>query len=245
LLTGVLYAAGSATVVFGVIVVIEVVIIVAWLVLRIPATAKRVGKQPTALSSMWEGLRYVAHHRVVLLLLAFGLLSLLFIQSYAIILTPIAQEKFGIGDEGYGLFLSVAGAGAVLGPLLLAFLGDIRAKGALVVGSMAASGLVLVGIGLAPYLLPAMALVGVLGMFDSSQRVLTNSLLLTQTDREYHGRVVSLYLLDRGFVPIGSLLAGFLMDSVGPSAALGFMGGALIVSVLVLAAAQPRFLTAR
>ena len=137
------------------------------------------------------------------------------------------------------------GVGAVFGPALLAYLGNVRYKGALIIVSMVLSGMLLAALGAAPWLVLAFGLIVVLGLFDSSQRVITNSLLLTQTDREFHGRVISLYLLDRGFVPIGSVAAGYLADSAGPTVALAILGGALVCSVLMVAVVRPKFLSVR
>ena len=244
-LTGLLFAAWGGAPVFAVIVFIEMLVIVAWLMLRVPPMTGRERTKETALQSTVGGLKYVAHHRVILIVLLLGLLSLLLLQPFMVILPAIADEKFGIGPAGFGLFISMMGVGSVIGPLVLAFMGDFRAKGGVIVGTMAASGLALATLGVAPILVMAMAIIIVIGLFDSSQRVITNGLLLTQTDKEFHGRVVSLYLLDRGFVPIGSLVAGYAAESFGPSFALVAMGVALTVSVLLVIAAQPRFLSAR
>jgi hypothetical protein len=141
--------------------------------------------------------------------------------------------------------VSLSGVGSVLGPLVIALMAGVRAKGAIVVAAMMLSGVALMGVGFAPVLMMAMGLVVGLGLFDSTQRVLTNSLLLTQTDPAYHGRVVSLYLLDRGFVPIGGVAAGYLAEALSASAALVILGAAMVVTVGLLAVTQPRFLMAR
>ena len=248
LLAGFLFVGGGAKAAFAVIVGIEVLIIIAWLMLRVPPLVQRLtasGQRESAARSTVEGLSYVAHHRVVLLLLLFGLLSLLLFQPWAIMLPVMIDDKFGIGAAGYGTFLSLNGVGSVVGPAVIAFISGFRAKGAIVVGSMMLSGLVMMGLAGAPFVFLAMGLVILLGVFDSAQRVLTSSLLLTQTDRAFHGRVVSLYLLDRGFVPIGSLVAGYMAESFSASIALAILGGTLVVAVALLAAAQPRFLTAK
>ena len=248
ILAGVLFAwLGSASA-FIVIVVLEFAIIGAWLFMRsyaVAARAQAAGRISGALDDAWQGLRYAVRNRTILVLLFLGLLSLMFIQPFIVILPRIADTRFGIGPEGFGAFLSFMGVGAVFGPALLAYLGNVRYKGALIIGSMALSGLLLAALGAAPWLVLAFGLIVVLGLFDSSQRVITNSLLLTQTDREFHGRVISLYLLDRGFVPIGSLVAGYLADAAGATVALGILGGALVISVLIMGAVFPRFLSVR
>ena len=245
-LTGGLYLVGGAEAAFAVIVAVEVVIIVAWLLMRVPPMAPRDGgPRESALQSTVDGLAYAARSRVVLLLILFGLLSLLLLQPWSAILPVILDEKFSAGPGSYGNLIALSGVGSVAGALIIAFQGGLRFKGGVVVLTMMLSGVTLVGLAVAPIMLMVMGLIVGLGLFDSVQRVLTNSLLLTQTDPGYHGRIVSLYLLDRGFVPIGSLAAGYLAESFSASVALMLLGGVLVVSVALLAAVQPRFVLTR
>lgn len=248
ILTGGLFIVGGASAAFAVIVAVEVLIVIAWLAMRVPPvnTSGRDGEpREGAIRSTVDGLQYAARHRVVLMLILFGLLSLLFLQPWSTILPVLAAEKFGSGAGGYGSLISLSGVGSVIGPVAIVALGGFRAKGAIVVGAMVLSGITLMGVAASPTLLLAMGLVVALGFFDSAQRVLTNSLLLTQTDPAYHGRIVSLYLLDRGFVPIGSVIAGYLAEYLSPSTALLLLGGAMVITVGLLAASQPKFLSAR
>ncbi len=245
-LTGGLYLFGGAEAAFAMIVAVEVLIIIAWLMLRVPPmVTKDGGPRASALRSSVDGLAYAARNRVVLLLILFGLLSLLLLQPWSTIIPVVLADKFNAGPGSYGNLIAMSGVGSVAGALLIAFRGGLRLKGGVVVLTMMLSGVALAGIALAPVMLMTMGLVVGLGLFDSVQRVLTNSLLLTQTDPSFHGRIVSLYLLDRGFVPIGSLAAGYMAETYSASVALMLLGGLLVVTVALLAAVQPRFLFAR
>ncbi len=248
ILTGGLFVVGGAAAAFAVIVAVEVLIVIAWLFMRVPpmrARGKDGEERESAIRSTVDGLQYAARHRVVLMLILFGLVSLLLLQPWSTIIPVLAAEKFRSGPAEYGSLISLSGLGSVIGPVVIVLLGGFRAKGAIVVGAMILSGITLMGVAASPTLWLAMGLVVALGLFDSAQRVLTNSLLLTQTDPAYHGRVVSLYLLDRGFVPIGSVVAGYLAEYLSPSVALMLLGGAMVITVGLLAATQPKFLTTR
>ena len=267
ILTGILFETLGPASVFIVIVVLEFGIIGAWLLMKSYPHAARAVVGPAgiagALKDTMDGLRYVRGNSSILLLLLLGLISLLFLQPFMVLLPEIADNRFDIGTDWlvmfmndiglgfiigatlFGTFLTFMGIGSIMGPTFLAYLGNVGNKGALIVGSMALSGVVLAALGAAPWLALALAVMVVLGMLDSSQRVITNSLLLTQTDSEFHGRVISLYLLDRGFVPIGSLVAGYMGVYLGPAAALAILGGGLTVSVLIVAAIRPSFLRVR
>ena len=265
ILTGVLFATMGAEAVFLIIVLLEFGIIGAWLWMRTYPLMER-AVESTGISGAFrdtlEGLRYVRYNTTILILLLLGLLSLMFLQPFMVLLPEIADERFAVEAEWllviaeafnlnqnagatlFGGMLTFMGIGSIMGPTILAYLGNVRNKGMLIVVTMALSGAALAALGAAPWLALALVFMVFLGLLDSSQRVLTNGMLLTQTDSEYHGRVISLYLLDRGFVPIGSLLAGYMAVWIGPGWSLSLLGGALAVTVLIVAAIKPGFLRA-
>ena len=242
ILAGLLFAFSGSSLVFGVIVFFEVIVIIAWINIKVPDDKKISKPNESVLKSTLEGLSYVKNNRSIVILLVLGFLSLLLIQPFMVVLPSLAGEKFNIGPEGFGLLVSMMGAGSLIGPLILAFMGDFRAKGAMVSITMCLSGFALVALGLAPYLILAMIVLVTVGLFDSTQRTVTNGLLLTLSETKYHGRVISLYLLDRGFVPLGSLIAGYSAEFFGPSVALISMGIILSISVLLVLLVQPKFL---
>jgi hypothetical protein len=71
------------------------------------------------------------------------------------------------------------------------------------------------------------------------------TLLQLLTPRHMRGRVMSIYLLDRGLIPLGTLLAGALAEHLGGPTALRLMSllaSGVVVVVILLA---PQFLTLR
>ncbi len=264
--TGILFGLLGPASVFIIIIVLEFGIIGAWLWMKTyPHATRAIASTGItgALRDTREGLVYVIGNKSILMLLLLGLLSLVFLQPFMVLLPEIADNRFDIttdwlvmfmndiglgfivGATLFGTFLTFMGIGSIMGPMLLAYLGNVRNKGALIVVSMALSGVVLAALGAAPWLVLGLAVMVLLGLLDSSQRVITNSLLLTQTDSEFHGRVISLYLLDRGFVPIGSLVAGYMGAAYGPGLSLAILGGALTLSVILVVAVRPSFLRVR
>jgi hypothetical protein len=59
------------------------------------------------------------------------------------------------------------------------------------------------------------------------------------------GRVMSIYLLNRGLVPLGTLLAGALAEHFGAPRALYIMSLLVLGVVLGVVLFTPRFLTLR
>src|SRR5947208_11779862 len=81
-----------------------------------------------------EGFRYVGRRSRVSMLLAISAVTSLFGAPY-ISMTPVfARDVFHLGESGLALLMGTAGAGALVGALFLAYLGDFRRKGWFVLG---------------------------------------------------------------------------------------------------------------
>ena len=74
----------------------------------------------------------------------------------------------------------------------------------------------------------------ILGMGDAGRMSLNQALLIELSDNEYRGRVMSIFMLNFGFMPLGTFPAGLLIDYIGGQAVIGMMGlGLVIVTVLI------------
>ena len=63
---------------------------------------------------------------------------------------------------------------------------------------------------------------------------LNQALLIELSDNEYRGRVMSIFMLNFGFMPLGTFPAGLMIDYLGGQAVIGMMGAGLIaVTVLI------------
>lgn len=202
------------------------------------------GRQCRQRESIWsgllEGLNYVRNNQTVFVLLALSLLPVVLAQPYSSLIPVFARDVYHVGPTGLGIFLGATGAGAIVGALQVAALGDFRWKGWYMLGVVMAFGLSLVGFALTPWPWLAVALLGVAGFSQTSYRIVNQSLLHTNTIDEFRGRVMSVYLLDRGLAPLGSLLAGTLASFMGAPAAVSVLGAATFLVAVVVAASVPQ-----
>ncbi len=88
------------------------------------------------------------------------------------------------------------------------------------------------------YLL-ALVAIAFVGMFSTAYSVLTSATIQLMTPQEYMGRVSSIYMLDRGLMPLGSLIAGAIAEVLGGPAAMAIMG-ALCAGLILSAGAVMR-----
>jgi MFS family permease len=183
-----------------------------------------------------DGFRYVRNRpRVSALLLLSGVNSL-FGAPYFTLVPIYARDIFHLGETGLALMMGTAGAGALMGALLVAYLGDFRRKGWLVLGGSIAFGIFIASFALSPRL--ALSLVFLFGLgFSLVVCVATiNTLLQKLVTDEMRGRVMSMFILSFiGTIPIGNLVAGTASNHFGPQHTLAT--GGIIVSVVATAVA--------
>jgi hypothetical protein len=73
------------------------------------------------------------------------------------------------------------------------------------------------------------------GVFQMLFLASTNTLLQLIVPDQLRGRVMSLYMLDRGFMPAGALFAGVTAHFIGAPSTVAMMGGIVIVLTLLVA----------
>jgi len=135
--------------------------------------------------------------------------------------------------RGLGELLTATGVGAIASTLTVASLGKFRGKGALLAISGVGMGVSILFFSLSTSYPLSLALLVLVGMFQMAYLSLTNTLLQLATPQEYLGRVMSIFMLDRGLMPLGSMAAGAIAEVLGAPFALAIMGGACAVFVAI------------
>ena len=178
-----------------------------------------------------DGFRYVRNRpRVSALLLLSGVNSL-FGAPYFTLVPIYARNIFQLGETGLAVMMGTSGAGAFMGALLVAYLGDFRRKGWLVLGGSIAFGVFITNFALSSRL--PLSLVFLFGLgFSLIVCVATiNTLLQKLVTDQMRGRVMSMFILSfLGTMPIGNIVAGTASNHFGPQHTLA--AGGIIVSVV-------------
>jgi MFS family permease len=190
-----------------------------------------------AFSELLEGARYVKNNRTLLGLFLLGFIPSVLVTPFVHGLMPVfAAEVFDVGPKGLGLLLSAIGAGATIGTVVLASLGEVKRKGRTIITAVAVMGLAMAVFTQLPTywvaLLALLVLSAGMSVFFATTSASVQGIL---TD-DLRGRVSGLFMVTWGVLPAGSMLAGVLADSLGaPSAALiaaGITG--VVLTALVL-----------
>ncbi len=100
---------------------------------------------------------------------------------------------------------------------------------------------VLILFGLSSSLTLSLVILGIMGFFNTAFRLANNALVQSRVPDALRGRVTSIYAMDHGFQPVGSLLLGFLAGAgvLGPQKAV-VLAGLAAVAVTVFIAVRYR-----
>ena len=77
-----------------------------------------------------------------------------------------------------------------------------------------------------------------LGLGDAARRALNTALIMEATDNEYRGRVMSIFMMNFGFMPLGILPIGIMADAVGSQAAVGLLGILIVLFTVFIFTTQ-------
>lgn len=203
--------------------------------MHIPAQ-KFENKSKSALGNLKDGFAYVWSTPAVLALMTLAYVPRIFAVPYQTLMPVFQKDVLQVGPEGLGLLMAAPGVGAVIAVLTLASLGSrIKRQGWLLVGSIVVLGGFLILFSQITWFPLALATLVLVGIFQMLFLASTATILQMMVPDELRGRVLSLYMLDRGFMPLGALFAGTSAHFIGAPSTVAIMGAIVIVLTLVVA----------
>jgi predicted MFS family arabinose efflux permease len=216
-----------------------VAVVVALRMVRIERPANESGAPSRSAKSardIWcdliEGFRYVRNRPRVFSLLLLSAVNCLFGAPYFAFIPIYARDIFHLGEAGLAWLLSTAGAGALAGALLVAYLGDFRKKGWFVLGGGFLFGLCVTLFALSTNLIGSLIFLFGLGFAIVISVAITNTLLQKLVTDQMRGRVMSMFILSfMGTMPIGNIIAGSVSHRFGAPRTLA--AGGIIVTIVV------------
>lgn len=209
--------------------------------IRLPANETLVRAEAGLWSNLLDGLRYVVGQRVLLALLVLAAAPALFVLPYLALMPVFARDVLGIGAAGLGLLTAAIGVGALTGAVIVAFFRPPGANARTMLMGLAAMAACMAAFTISrDVLLSCVALAG-LGASQVAYYTTANTLVQLSSPARYRGRILSIYVLTSlGLLPIGSLVAGTVAQTIGaPETLLIGAGLTMAAMVLVLAWSPP------
>ncbi|MBN8209025.1 MFS transporter [Bacillus sp. NTK071] len=186
-----------------------------------------------------ETFHYMKENRLIVTILLFAIAPMIFGFPYTTMLPLFAEELMGMGPDGFGLLLSISSIGAIIATLVLS-LNQPRYQGKVLILSALGFGLFL-GLFIlfnGSYLLSLMLMLSV-GFTSQLYRTTSRITLQMQVTQALRGRVLSIALMDRAYIPLGALLIGVIAGHFGTLIAGLVMGFGCFFTTLLLVWRRP------
>jgi predicted MFS family arabinose efflux permease len=168
--------------------------------------------------------------------MALALVPIMIALPYQALMPIFADEVLGRGASGFGIMMSAVGVGAVIGTLTIASISSIQRKGVLLITAIFLLGGCLMLFALSRNFYLSIACLVFMGALFMAYMTTNQTLIhLTVTD-ELRGRVMGIYMINQGMLPLGSLFAGVLADLTSAPTAVFCMGAAVSVLALIFGA---------
>ena len=119
------------------------------------------------------------------------------------------------------------GVGALVGSLALAGMRRGQPRGMVLLATTVLSGLMLLAASATGIYGIALAVMFFVGIGESGRRAMSAALIMEETDREHQGRVMGVYQLNFGLIPLGMLPLSSIAQAHGIRVAV-FIAGSLL-----------------
>jgi len=182
-----------------------------------------------------SGLRYVQRQPQLLTLMLLGFTAAFLGIPLLTFLPVIAKDVFQQDVGLYARLMTFSGAGAVLGALVVAWVGRHQHMGRMLLIVQIAFGLTMFGFSYSRVVWLSAGLLFVAGAMLVMCFSLATSLVQLLAPTELRGRVVSIYMVAfRGGSPLGGLVSGYLVTVLGSAPLVLAINGIVLVLVATI-----------
>lgn len=205
----------------------------------VPPTSAE-ARRSSAWANLKEGLAYVWSNPAVFALMASALIPRIIAMPYQTLMPVFQKDVLQVGPEGLGVLLAAPGLGATLAGFMLATLSSrVKRQGVLLLVSLVALGVSMMLFSWTSSFPLAIVFLIANGAFQIFYMATTNTMLQVIVPDHLRGRVMSIYMLDRGLMPIGALTAGVSAHWIGAPATVSLMGLTVVLLGLLVAWRAP------
>ena len=191
-------------------------------------------KKEETLGTIREGLRYALARPDLYVVMALVFFAATFGLNFQIFNALMATKEFGKGPASYGLLGTFIAVGSLTGALLSARLERLR-NAKLVIRLGIWFSIVVMVLSVMPTYTWYSLWLPICGISALTMLISANSYVQVNSDPAVRGRVMGIYMLIfMGGTPFGSLLIGYLTETVGVRETIALCGGfSLLVCVLI------------
>jgi len=196
--------------------------------------------EPSFFRSVVEGWKFSWRNEEVRTGLMVVMLVALLIVPFTTLLPIFARDILSVGAAGQGLLLTGMGVGALASAVVIASFGDRITRGLFMLGGAAVYGLTVVAFAASPWFRLSMVLMVIIGVANVFCNALVQTVIQTYSPSQFRGRTMAIFQLSNVVMTFGSMLLGTLATAVGTQWAVGLMGAAGALMVLLIHVTMPR-----
>ena len=185
--------------------------------------------------SIKDTIQYIIGQPGILAVLLVAIAPMIFGFPYTTMLPIFSKELMNLGSAGFGFLLSISSLGAITATGLLAFRQPVMGGRWLIVSTLAFGTSLVLFTTFSGFYLASAGLMFLIGFTSQYYRTLSRIMIQMKVDGEYRGRVLSIALMDRGYIPLGSLFIGWIASSFDAYVAGLSMGlGTILFTILIV-----------
>lgn len=189
--------------------------------------------------SLTVGLRIVANDPLLSALIVIALAPTIFVMPYINLMPVFARDELGLGATGLGILMACTGLGSVAGALLVARWRALATIPGIQITTSLGFAILVLAFALTPVVVLAAVLLFVAGIVSAAYMAVNQTVLQLRVEDEVRGRVLSIYLLTWGMLPLGQLPIGALADTIGAPLATAAACLLAVGSIALLALRYP------
>jgi MFS family permease len=191
-------------------------------------------KKEETLGTIREGIRYAMARPDLYVVMGLVFFAATFGLNFQIFNALMATKEFGKGPASYGLLGTFIAVGSLTGALLSARLERFRNTRYIIKLGIVFSFSVMV-LSIAPSYIWYSLWLPICGITALTMLISANSYVQTHSDPAVRGRVMGIYLLIfMGGTPFGSLLIGWMTETIGVRETIAACGGISLLAAVVI-----------
>ena len=195
--------------------------------------------ESSLLQNMAEGFRYVRENRLVLVLLFFGLVPMFLVMPFQTLLVVFAEEIWEVGPRGFGLLSGASGVGGVVGAAFVAWRSNSARRLRLMMASVFAFGLLMMGFALSPWFWLGLPLLLAGSAFQAIYSTLNNTAIHVLIPDSVRGRVSGFLTMSFSLPMLGAVPISALAEVWGAPLSVGLASLLAVVVAVVFYLASP------
>lgn len=186
---------------------------------------------------------FIKKNSVIQGLLVLSVVPMIFGFPYTTLMPLFVKDLLNLGPQDLGTLLAVAGSGAFAGSLYLTMVkNEFLKPGLWLVSMVLLFGAGLVGFTLSQSFLWSCVSLFVVGLSSQIYRTTNRTLFQILVPDQLRGRILSIAMMDRGFIAVGTLILSLVAEHYSVWAASLTMGAGTIIVTLICLLLFPRLL---